>query len=144
MDKKRLSSRACHSIVLSIVWYFGMPEYTMYGLVVAWYSCILAIVFSSLPGHQCGHAQHYQPRLCQHLEQLFSIGEIEYFPSERLDRRKRSHFVLIVHFTGRMKILVGQVKTGRSSSYVNLLQYDLWLRYRRSIITSDIYDYSQR
>ena len=57
----------------------------MSGIVLAWYSCILAIVFSSLPGHQCGHAQHYQPRLCQHLEQLFSIGEIEYFQSERLD-----------------------------------------------------------
>ena len=135
MDKKRLSSRACRSKVLGIVWCLSMPQYTMCGIVLAWCSCILAIVFSSLPGHQCGHAQHYQPRLCQHLEQLFSIGEIEYFQSERLDRTHfgRVHVVQIVHFhwtneNSRLTSKDGKVFTSgnNSSRYVNLLKYDFW------------------
>ena len=75
-------------------------------------------------------------RLCQHLEKLFSIGEIEYSQSERLDRTHfgRVHVAQIVHFqwtneNSRWITKHGDDTTAsgnNSSSYVNLLKYDFW------------------
>ena len=113
----------------------------MFGIVLAWYSCILAIVFSSLPGHQCGHAQHYQPRLCQHLEQLFSIGEIEYFQSERLDHTHlgHAHVVQDVHFhwtneNSRWISKDGEVTTTSGNNrYANLSSNQGWDDHHNSL-----------